>query len=195
MKLRFFYAALLILLSTLPAVSSDLPKNTKLEVRIEEMLSSDISQTGQKFLATLNKTVSIGQSVVLEKGSVVEGVVKLAEPTYNYRQPGELDLELVSVRSGGKVYTLNTNTMVMTGKPSPTDPRTGRPMDTGSRKGDLARATIDAAGGNRSTSSTIPGTDISVGAGSQSNSMQMIVPVKAKLTFNVSAASISDMPK
>jgi hypothetical protein len=195
MASRFALSPFLLLAAVLPMAASDLPKNIKLEIRMDETLSSDTSQTGQRFTATLNKGVSAGEATVFEKGAMVEGVVKLAEPTYNYRQPGELDLELVSIRSKGKLYLLTTNLVILYGKPTVTDPRTGRPMDPSSRKGDLSRATIDTLPGmdRGGVATTIPGTDISVGSGSPtSRSMQVIVPTRSKLTFNVSSASATD---
>ncbi len=188
-------AVVLLGAAALPVVAGDLPRNIKLEVRMEETLTSDSSSTGQRFAATLNKSISAGDAVMFERGATVEGVVKLAEPTFNYRQPGELDLELVSIRSKGKLYLLKTNMLVLQGRATATDPRTGRPMDPGSRKGDVARATIDTVPGmdRGGVATTIPGTDISVGSGSSnSRSMQVIVPAKSKLTFNVSSASTSD---
>jgi hypothetical protein len=195
---KFPHALLLFLAVALPVVASDLPKNIKLEIQMEETLTSDSSETGQRFTATLNKKVSAGEAVVFEKGATVEGLVRLAEPTYNYRQPGELDLELTSIHSNGKLYVLKTNTVFLRGKPTATDPRTGRPMDPSSRKGDVARATIDTIPGmdRGGVATTIPGTDVTVGSGSPtSRSMQVIVPARSKLTFNVSSASASDTPR
>ena len=194
MSTKLLHVCLLLAL-TLPVFASDLPKNLKLEVQIQEMLSSDSSETGQKFSATLNKSISAGEKVVFEKGAMVEGMVSLAEPTYNYRQPGELDLELVSIRANGKLYMLHTNTVMLHGKPTITDPRTGRPIDPGSRKGDVARATIDTLPGvdRGGVATTIPGTDVSVGSGSPSSKgMQVIVPARSKMTFNVISATASD---
>ncbi len=181
--------------AVLPLAAGDLPKNIKLEIRMEETLTSDSAQTGQRFSATLNKGVSAGEAVVFEKGAMVEGVVKLAEPTFNDRQPGELNLELLSIRSKGKLYLLTTNMIVLQGKVTATDPRTGRPVDTGSRKGDVARATMDTIPGmdRGGVATTIPGTDVSVGSGGPSSrGMLVIVPARSKLTFNVSSASTTD---
>ena len=193
MSCRLLSAFLFFVVAVPAAFSSDIPKNTKLEIKLEEMLSSDISQSGQKFQATLSKAVSIEHVMLLEKGALVEGVVKYAEPTYDYRQPGELDLELVTVASGGKTYFIRTNTIMLAGKPSPVDPRTGVPMDPRSRTGDLARATIGTvAGGNSGASTTIPGTDVSVGTGTPRNGTQVILPAKSKLTFNLVSASTAN---
>jgi hypothetical protein len=198
MAAKFPFALLFFFGVTLPVTASDLPKNLKLEIRMEETLTSDSAQTGQKFSATLSKAVSAGEKVVFEKGAMVEGVVKLAEPTYNYRQPGELDLELTSIHANGKLYLLKTNPIILEGKPTMTDPRTGRPTDPGSRKGDIARATIDTIPGmdRGGVSGTVPGTDINVGAGTQtSHGMQVIVAARSKLTFNASSVTASDPPQ
>src|SRR5215475_7194634 len=196
-----FLHSVFFLVFTLPVFASDLPKNLKLEVQIQETLTSDSSTTGQHFSATLNKAISAGGKVVFEKGAMIEGVVTMAEPTYNYRQAGELDLELVSIRAQGKLYSLHTNTVMLRGRQSATDPRTGRPVDPGSRRGDVARATIGSLPGigsvpgtdNGGVSTTIPGTDIGVGSGAPaSKSMQVIVPARSKMTFNVVSATASD---
>jgi len=197
-SIQFLRAILFAFIFTLPALASDLPKNIKLEIKMEETITSDSTQTGQKFSATLNKAVSAGEKVVFEKGAMVEGIVRLAEPTYNYRQSGELDLELLSIRANGKLYALKTNTVMLHGKLTATDPRTGRPMDPSSRKGDVARATIGSLPGmdNGGVATTIPGTDVSVGSGSPSSrSMQVIVTAGSKLTFNVSSASAETAPQ
>jgi hypothetical protein len=193
MKTRFTGSIVLVFAAILPAAAGDLAKNIKLEIRMEETLSSQTAMTGQKFRATLSKGVSFGEAVMFEKGAAVEGVVKLAEPAYSYEQPGELDLELVSIRSKGKLYILQSNLMLLEGTRPPTDPRTGRP--TGTTKGDVARATIGSIAGLGRGGETVnvPGTNGSVGASQASASVQVVVPVRSKLTFSVSSAS-ADAP-
>src|SRR5262249_9766857 len=113
----------------------------------------------------------------------------------NYRQSGELDLELLSIRANGKLYALHTNPVILRGKPVQTDPRTGRPVDQGSRRADATRATIGSLPGldNGGVATTIPGTDIGVGTGSASSrTTQVIVPARSKMTFNVTSATASD---
>jgi len=183
-------SASLVLLLVAACFASGIPKNTKLEIRLDETLSSDTCYSGQKFLATLNRPVSLGSTIALSRGARVEGLVRNAESTFNYNRPGELDLELTSVTSDGKTYSLRTSLMVLAGKPSPIDPATGRPIDRGSRQAGAARSTIDAVtGGSRGTSQTIPGTDISVGTTAERTGMQVVLPAKSKLTFNLTSAS------
>jgi hypothetical protein len=80
---------LLVLLASAACFASDIPKNTKLEVRLDETLGSDISQSGQNFSATVSRSISLGKEG-LKKGDHVSGVVKYAESTMNYYQPGEI---------------------------------------------------------------------------------------------------------
>ena len=65
---------LLVLLAA-ACFASDVPKNARLEVRLDETLGSDISQSGQNFSATLNRSISLGKES-LKKGDHVSGVVK-----------------------------------------------------------------------------------------------------------------------
>lgn len=190
MNIRFTSAVLLAFSIISPAAAGNSPKSVKLEIRVENTLSSQTSMTGEKFTATLDKSVSFGDAVMFEKGAAVEGVVKLAEPAYNYDQPGELDLELVSVRSKGKLYLLHSNVMVLEGTRPPTDPRTGRPLNSGVSKGDIARATIGsiAGAGRGGETTTIPGTSGTVGASQAGRSVQVVVPARSKLTFSVTSA-------
>ena len=157
---------------------------------MDETLSSQTAMTGEKFTATLDKSVSFGDAVMFEKGAAVEGVVKLAEPAYSYDQPGELDLELVSVRSKGQLYPLESNVMVLEGTRPATDPRTGRPV--GPSKGDIARATIGSITGvgRGGETATVPGTNGSVGASQASPTVQVVIPARSKLTFSVTSAPV-----
>jgi hypothetical protein len=70
-----FLGIVFLFVFALPVVASDLPKNLKLEVQFQETLTSDSSETGQRFSAILNKSISAGGKVVFEKGTIVEGIV------------------------------------------------------------------------------------------------------------------------
>lgn len=193
---RLGFAALMPVLVgvlTLVCSASDVPKNTRMEVRLDETLTSDQARIGQDFTATLNHDVSLG-GVALKKGCIVHGIVAFAQSTYNYSQAGELELELTSVMSQGKTYQLRTSRLHFGGMERPIDPRTGREDSRGARRADAIQAGIDAIGaptGARGggVSAPIPGTDIEVGPGSRGSGMQVVLPVKAKLTFRLTEAT------
>ena len=166
------------------AFGSDLPDKTRLEVRLNETLSSDTSQTGQPFAATLDRSVSAGGKMILPKGAQVTGVVRYAESTRNCSQPGELDLQVTSIKAAGKTYDVVTAPVVVRGKIGRLNPNTGRPYPNGRRKQDAVGAAIDAAtGGTRANTQTIPGTNVSVGQGG--SRMQVVLPARSKLAFTV----------
>lgn len=162
----------------------DLPDKTRLEVRLNETLSSDTSQTAQPFAATLDRSASVGGKVILSKGAQVAGVVRFAESTRNYSRPGELDLQVTSIKADGKTYEVVAAPVVVRGKIGRLNPNTGRPYPNGRRKQDAVGAAIDAAtGGARANAQTIPGTNSSVGP--ESSRMQVVLPVRSKLAFTV----------
>jgi hypothetical protein len=185
-KKRLFSS--LVLLATAACFASDLPKNTRLEVRLDETLGSDISQIGQDFSATLTRSISLGKEG-LKKGDHVSGVVKYAESTLNYYRPGEIELELTSVTSSGKVRQIATNTLRFQGKERQADPATGKQDDRGARSEDMARGAIGVVGAaNTAPSQTIPGTGVAVGPSSPATGMQVVLPAKSKLTFTITSS-------
>ncbi len=188
-------SSMLAALLAAPGFASDLPKNTKLEVRLDQTLSSDTASTGERFTATLDRTISIGEQVVLRKGARVEGIVSFAESTFNYTRAGELELQLTSVVSDGQTYSIQTNTLMRAGRARPIDPRTGRADDTGARRADATRAAVDALGvGPPGITQTIPGTNISAGTGNSQSGMQVVLPTRSKLNFTLTSASLLTKP-
>jgi hypothetical protein len=186
MPRKYLFWSLLVLASA-ACFSSDIPKNTWLEVRLDETLGSDISQIGQDFSATLTRSISLGKEG-LKKGDHVSGVVKYAESTLNYYRPGEIELELTSVMLNGKVCQIATNTLRFQGKERRADPSTGKQDDRGARGEDIARGAIGVAGAaNTTTAQTIPGTGVAVGPSTPVTGMQVVLPAKSKLTFTISS--------
>jgi hypothetical protein len=178
---------LLVLLAAAASFASDVPKNTRLEIRLDETLGSDISQTGQNFSATLTRSISLGKEG-LKKGDHVSGVVKYAESTLDYYRPGEIELELTSVTSNGEVRQIATNTLRFQGKERQADPATGKQDDRGARGEDIARGAIGVAGAaNTAPAQTIPGTGVSVGPSTPATGMQVVLPAKSKLTFTITS--------
>ena len=190
MALSRYLSLFLLILIASPAFTKDQYKNIRIEIRVDQNLGSDISRSGEAFSGSLNKQVALAPNVVIPKGSPVQGVVKTAEPTMNYYQPGLLELELRSMESGGKLYRISTSTVRLMGKERRRDPITGRQDDRGARQEDATRAVTGVVlGGNNGTSRTIPGTDIGVGTSDPVRGMQVIVPKNTKLTFTITSSN------
>jgi hypothetical protein len=185
---RLRLLCLLLLMPALCYASDQLPKNSKLEVRLDENLGSDISQTGQKFSATLSRAVTVSGRELLPKGAEATGIVKYAASTLGYGKPGELELELTEVTAGEKKYRIVTGTLRFQGKERRIDPATGRQDDRGARAEDAARAGVGVIGTKTNPGQTIPGTDITVAPSTAATGMQVLLPVKTKLVFNLASA-------
>ena len=177
--MSFPRSSLVILALVSLSMASGIPKNAKLEVRLNQGLSSDNSNPGESFTATLDRAITLGDNTVLRKGSQVQGVVRYAESTYGYTRAGELELELVSVTSDGQLHPITTHPLLLTGRSDNADPN--------ARKTDAIQAATGAIGpAPRGMSRPIPGTNVAVGGGG--TGMQVILPPKTKLSFIVLAA-------
>ncbi|HLH06679.1 MAG TPA: hypothetical protein VKW78_05550 [Terriglobales bacterium] len=170
------------------AVASDIPKGTKVVVKLDETLSSDTAVIGQPFTGHVDRDIRFGtERVFIRKGSLVNGVVKYARSTWNYSQAGELELEVTSIVADGVNYSVMSNTLVRAGQDRPVNPNTGREDDTGARRADITRAGVDVltGGGGNAPSATIPDTDVSVSGDNIHSGMQVIMPTGMKLTFTI----------
>ena len=185
---RYVCIALLLLIAS-SAYSRDKYKNVRIEIRVDQNLGSDISRSGEAFSGSLNKPVTLAPNVVIPKGSPVEGVIKTAESTMNYYQPGVLELELTSLRADARLYRVSTSIVRLMGKERRRDPLSGKQDDHGARREDATRAVTGVVlGGNANTSRTIPGTDIAAGTSNSVSGMQVIVPKNTKLTFTITSS-------
>jgi hypothetical protein len=194
MSTKLFPAVIFVVLCSAIAFGSDIPKGTKITVRLDEMLSSDAAVIGQPFMAHLTHDLRFGTDhVMIHKGALVNGVVKYARSTMNYSQAGEIDLQITSIASDGVSYGVLSDTFMRMGRDRPINPNTGREDDTGARRADVTRAGVDVltGGGGNSPSATVPGTDITVGGANMQSGMQVILPTAMKITFTIVEATAS----
>jgi hypothetical protein len=169
--------------------ASDNAKNTKLQVRLDQTLTSETAYTGESFTTTLDKGMTL-DGTVLPKGAKLIGRVAYVHSTSNYSQAGELGLQLVSVASGGQTRGLSTNTVMFEGTDPAEKPHTGGSVDQGEQRADAAVAAMGAAGaGNRNAAQTIPGTTVAVSNGNARKGAQVVLPMRTKLTFLVTTVN------
>jgi hypothetical protein len=85
------------------------PAGTALHVNLVDSISSDKSQAGDEFMATLADAVVAGGKTVLPKGTRVRGRVMEAEESGRVKGRASLQLELTQiVRSSGKPVSIST---------------------------------------------------------------------------------------
>jgi hypothetical protein len=172
---RFFPGLVILCLAPL-GFASGLPKHVKLEVRLDQTLSSEMSSSGDRFSATLDRDVTLVDKTVLKKGASVQGMVREAESTLNTSQPGELELELRSVVSEGKDYEVTTNPLWISGDPSAGAPNARDAAEQGAIGVMVPRQ-----------SQNIPGTNVALGRPGAGK--QVFLPAKSKLTFVLTDSS------
>jgi hypothetical protein len=164
------------------ASASDLPKHTKLQIRLNETLSSESLITGMTFTGTLDKGLSVGEAVILPQGALVEGIVKDVDRASPYQARTRIWLELTSITTGTVSYAVTTNPTIVEGKPTRPNPTAEDGLDRPSRKAEAARIALD----------TIANTTI----GAQSGNTEMVVlGPKSKLTFTLTSAKALGGPK
>jgi len=116
------------------------PAGTVLTVRLGQALGSEISKTGQTFLATLEQSVSVGEIQAMPAGSTVSGTVVTAEAKGKVKGQGELTLRLTNISVIGQTYSIQTNELNSTvkGKGKRTAVTTGGGATGGALLGGLA---------------------------------------------------------
>jgi hypothetical protein len=147
----------------------------KLEVRLDQTLSSETSRSGDRFSALLDRDVTLGDKTVLKKGASVQGVVREAESSWS-SQAGELELVLSSVVSEGKNYEVTSNPLWISGDPSAGAPNGREAAEQGAIGVMVPRQ-----------SQNIPGTNVAVGRPIEGK--QVFLPAKSKLTFVLTDSS------
>lgn len=100
------------------AVSSEveLPAGTELQVRLSQTVSSAGARAGEKFQATLNAPVVLGNQVVLPKGATFSGRVTTAVPSGRLKTPARLALTLEALEWKGATYPVATNSLSRSAK-------------------------------------------------------------------------------
>jgi len=92
-----------------------IPEGTEVQVRLVDALGSARNQSGDTFLATLDKPIVVDNWLSVPKGAKVTGRVIAAQPSGRLKTPPELDLTLVSIEVGGDVYDLTTSNYIRRG--------------------------------------------------------------------------------
>lgn len=92
------------------------PALTRVEVKLEEQISSKTNHTGDSFELTINKDVYIGDFLAIPAGSTGEGEVVHAAPAGLGGKPGELILAARFVTVGESRIPLRSLRLNATGK-------------------------------------------------------------------------------
>jgi outer membrane lipoprotein SlyB len=117
---HYFTMALVLLAVTSGArageVYARIPAGTQLQVRMIERLSSETANVGDRFHGTLAAPVVVNGRTLFVKGADVTGEVVNVERSGRLSNPGELYLNLRTVRSRGRTYAVATEPFVIKGQ-------------------------------------------------------------------------------
>jgi outer membrane lipoprotein SlyB len=120
---RYFRSTLVIALwamfgvsPVMAAVNVKVPAGTSLQVRIDEKLSSEKATVGQVFHGSLAAAVIANGKTLFPKGAIVTGEVVNVQRSGRLSTPGELDLSLRTIRTGGRTYPVSAQTVVIKGE-------------------------------------------------------------------------------
>jgi hypothetical protein len=158
------------------------PAGTTLTVTVDQALSSKTSESGQTFLATLARPVTLRGNTAIQKGSRVTGTVITAKKKGKIKGEGELALALTNITIGGKHYAIHTGTLDSTvkGKGKRTAATTGGGAAGGALIGGLA------GGGKGAGIGVLVGAAGGLVGGALTGNKQVEIPAESTLTFTLS---------
>jgi hypothetical protein len=159
------------------------PSGTVLTVKTGQDLSSNKSQTGQTFTASLAQPVSVHGKSAIPSGSSITGTVVNAKAKGKIKGQGELDLALTSIAVGGQTYQIQTATVsqVVKGKGKRTAVTTGGGAGAGALIGGLA------GGGKGALIGLGAGAAAGLAGGALTGNQQIEIPAESALSFTLSA--------
>ena len=100
---------------TLAQKAPEIPSGTTIKVRTIDRLSSEEARIGDNFHATLEEPITVNDKELYPRGADVIGRVVDVHKSGRLTEPGELDLVLNTVSSGGKTSSLRVEPLVMKG--------------------------------------------------------------------------------
>ena len=113
-----FAVALCAMLGTwaMAAANVNIPAGASVQVRITDKLSSETANVGEVFHGSLAAPVVANGRTLFPKGAIVTGEVVNVERSGRLSRPGELHLNLRTIRTGGRTYPLSVQTVVIKGE-------------------------------------------------------------------------------
>jgi BON domain len=159
------------------------PAGTDLVVSLGQSLGSKTSQSGQTFLATVARPVTVGDQAAIPKGSSVTGTVITAKEKGKIKGEGQLSLTLRSITINGQTYPIQTGVLDSTikGKGKRTAATTGGGAAGGALIGGIA------GGGKGAGIGALVGAGAGFVGGAFTGNKQIELPAETVLTFDLAA--------
>src|ERR1041385_2514466 len=116
----YFRALMMVSLLTLCSFAlaqkaPEIPAGTTIKIRMIDRLTSAEARIGDNFRASLEEPIMVNDKELYPRGADVTGRVVDVHQSGRLSEPGELDLVLNTVSSGGKTSSLRVEPLVMKG--------------------------------------------------------------------------------
>lgn len=180
---KFLKTISIMLLLAVIAAAQTIPAGTTLTVRMGSELSSATAKAGERFDATLARSLVVDGKTLAKAGAPVHGKVTYAKASGRLHEPGELTLRLTSVEVNGKMVPVSTSAHHAKGKSH----KKGNVTKIGG--GTAAGALIGglAGGGKGAAIGAVVGAGAGTGVAAATGKEEAIVPAEAALTFSTTA--------
>jgi hypothetical protein len=88
-----------------------LPAGTVITVRLQEALDSGVNKTGDPFTAIVDKDLNAGDTVVVPRGSTVDGKLTLVDQSGRVSGRAAVSLQLLKLHVENQAYSVQTETL------------------------------------------------------------------------------------
>jgi hypothetical protein len=94
--------------SPIPPAPLVIPSGTRIRVRLSETLDTRNSRPGERFRATLDEPIVIGESVAVPRGTYFKGEILRSKSSGRFRGRAQMELTLLSFEMNGQNYRVET---------------------------------------------------------------------------------------
>jgi hypothetical protein len=157
------------------------PEGTRIEVVLDQSLSSKTSSVGQSFSATVVDPIVVDGQEVISKGAHARGVVTSAKAAGRFKGASELGLALRSIEVNGQRYEIRAATPELSKKGK--GKRTGALVGGGAGGGALIGGL--AGGGKGALIGGLVGAGAGAGGAAFTGNRDVQLPAETGLTFRL----------
>jgi hypothetical protein len=181
----FIFILTFVSLFALAEKAPEIPAGTTIKVRTIDRLTSAEARVGDNFHATLEEPITVNDKELYPRGADVTGRVVDVHVSGRLSEPGELDLVLNTVSSGGRTSSLRVAPLIMKGDSH------GKSNATKIGGGAALGAIIGAiaGGGKGAAVGTVAGGAAGTGAAAATGKKEVEIPSETILSFVTSTVA------
>lgn len=172
-----------LIVLALAASAQTIPAGTSLTVRLGSQISSGTAKAGDRFDATLARSLVVDGKTLAKAGAPVRGKVTSAQSSGRLHAPGQLALRLTSVQVNGKMVPISTRSYLAKGKSHTKSNATK--IGGGAAAGALIGGLV--GGGKGAGIGALAGGGAGTGVAAATGKEEAVVPAETALTFTATA--------